>query len=106
MLFFVLPVFMDCLKFTPLKKARRMIKIAEILLSGMLLFISAIGVLGIYALSNESGSWRIVVSDFVTELPSGIIGVEWIWGLLVLIVLVTAVDWFCNDSKFERVMED
>ncbi len=81
---------MDCLKFTPLKKARRMIKIAEILLSGMLLFISAIGVLGIYALSNESGSWRIVVSDFVTELPSGI-DIEWIWRLLVLIVLVTAV---------------
>ena len=43
----------------------------------------------------------LVSSNFVINLPSGI-DIEWIWKLLALIVFVTAVDWLCNDSKFER----
>ena len=101
MFFFVLPVFMDCVKFTPLKKLRKRIKMAQVTVSGMLLFISVLGVFKIYLLSNETGTWQMVSSNFVIDLPSGI-GIEWIWTLPGLIVFVTAVDWFCNDSKFKR----
>lgn len=104
MLFFVLPVFMDCLKFTPLKKFRRLIKMAEVTATGFLLFISVLGVLDIYVVINESGEWKITPSKFVTELPSGI-GLEWIWGLLGLIVFVTLIDWLCNDAKIDRVIK-
>ena len=102
MFFFVLPVFMDCVKFTPLKKSRKWIKKAQVAVSGALLVISALGVFKIYVLSNATGTWQMVSSNFVIDLPSGI-GIEWIWKLLVLIVFVTAVDWLCNDSKFEQL---
>ena len=100
MFFFVLPVFMDCVKFKPLKKSRKWIKKIQLTFSGILLFISALGVFKIYTLSNERDTWQIVSSNFVVDLPSGI-GIEWIWRLLGLIVLVTLVDWLCNDSKIE-----
>ena len=92
---------MDCVKFTPLKKSRKWIKAVQVAVSGALLVISALGVFKIYVLSNATGRWQMVSSNFVIDLPSGI-GIEWIWKLLALIVFVTAVDWLCNDSKFER----
>ena len=104
MFFFVLPVFMDCVKFTPLKKSRRLIKIAEVIISGFLLFISVLGVFGIYTLSNASGKWQITLSKFVVELPSGI-DIEWIWWSLSLIVFVTFIDWLCNDSRIDLVIK-
>ena len=42
MFFFVLPVFMDCVKFTPLVRIREYIKMAEVMVTGVLLFISAL----------------------------------------------------------------
>ena len=104
MFFFVLPVFMDCVKFTPLKKSRKLIKMAEVLVTGFLLFISVLGVFGIYTLINESGEWRITLSKFVAELPSGI-NIEWIWWSLGLIAFVTLIDWLCNDAMFDRVIK-
>ena len=99
MFFFILPVFMDCVKFTPLSNLRKWIKMAQVTTTGILLTISTLGVFKIYTLSNELGAWQIISSNFVVDLPSGI-GVEWIWKLLGLTVLVTAVDWFCNQPKF------
>ena len=102
MFFFVLPVFMDCVKFTPLIKLRRWIKYVEVVLTGMALFFSLLGVFGIYTLKNETGTWQITYENFAIELPSGF-DVGWIWIFLISIVFVTAVDWFCNDTKFDRV---
>ena len=102
MFFFVLPVFMDCIKFTPLVKLRVWIKRFEVFVTGMAFFISSLGVLGIYTLSNKTGTWQIISENFVVGLPSGF-DVAWIWNLLVTIVIVTAVDWLCNDTKFDRV---
>ena len=100
MFFFVLPVFMDCVKYTPLKKLRAYIKMISVSATGLLLFLSILGVFEIYTLSKETGEWQIVSSNFVVDLPSGI-GLKWLWGLLVLIVLVTLVDWLCNDTKLD-----
>lgn len=102
MFFFILPVFMDCIKFTPLVKLQIWIKRFEVLVTGTALFISSLGVLGIYTLSNKTGTWQIISENFVVGLPSEF-EVAWIWYLLVAIVLITAVDWFCNDTKFDRV---
>ena len=102
MFFFVLPVFMDCVKFTPLIKLRRWIKYVEVVLTGMALFFSLLGVFGIYTLKNETGTWQITSENVAIELPSGF-DVGWIWIFLISIVFVTAVDWFCNDTKFDRV---
>ncbi|MBR6713190.1 MAG: hypothetical protein IKI76_09390 [Selenomonadaceae bacterium] len=100
MFFFVLPVFMDCVKYTPLKKLRKYIKMVSVLATGLLLFVSILGVFGIYTLSKETGEWQIVSSNFVVDLPSEI-GLNWLWGLLILIVLVTFVDWLCNYTKLD-----
>ena len=105
MFFFVLPVFMDCIKFTPLVKLRVWIKRFEVFFTGVALFISSLGVFGIYTLKNEIGKWQITATNFVVELPSGF-EVGWIWWLLGAIVLVTAVDWFCNVTKFDCVEKD
>lgn len=103
MFFFVLPVFMDCVKFTPLKKSRRLIKMAEVSLTGVLFFISMPGIFNICTLSQETGKWQINATNFVIDLPSGI-DVGWIWKLLVFIVIVTFVDWLCNDTKIKDMI--
>jgi len=104
MFFFVLPVFMDCVKFTPLKKTRKWIKMAEVGATGAVLLIAVLGIFNIYTLSKETGRWQINATNFVVDLPSGI-DVGWIWKLLALIVVVTFVDWLCNDAKVERMIE-
>lgn len=105
MFFFVLPVFMDCIKFKPLTKLRMLIKRVEILFAGILLFISSLGVFRIYVLNNERGTWQMIATNFIVELPSDL-EVGWIWWLLGAIALVTAVDWFCNVTKFDCVEKD
>ena len=47
-------------------------KAVQVALSGALLFISALGVFKIYVLSNATGTWQMVSSNFVIDLPSGI----------------------------------
>ena len=91
MCFFALPVFMDCLKFTPLNKKRKRIRFAEILFSGTLFAISIIGVIGIYAVEKVDGTWQIVTKDFIGY-----------W--LGFIVIITMVDWLCNESKLDMVV--
>ena len=96
---------MDCVKFKLLIKLRMLIKCVEILFAGIALFISSLGVFGIYVLNNEHGTWQMVATNFIVELPSGL-EVGWIWWLLGAIVLVTAVDWLCNVTKFDCVEKD
>ena len=104
MCFFVLPVFMDCIKFTPLNKIRKWIRRFEIAVTGALFFISLLGVIGIYALQGINGSWRIVTVSFIGWLPSDFdVGVMW-W-FLSATVIVTLVDWLCNETKFDKAVE-
>ena len=103
MCFFALPVFMDCVKFTPLNEYRKIIKFFEVGVSGLLVGISFLGVIGIYAVENISDSWLVVCKDFVVDLPSGF-SVEVIWWILAAVVFITAVDWFCDESQLERAV--
>ena len=102
MCFFALPVFMDCLKFTPLNKIRKKIIILETVVSGILFLISLIGVIGIYVIENSGESWYIVTNNFVGYLPSGF-DVAIMWYLLGLVVFITMVDWLCNEAKLDKV---
>ena len=102
MCFFALPVFMDCLKFTPLNKKRKRIIVVEELVSGITFLISLIGVIGIYAIEKSGESWIIVTKDFIGYLPSGF-DVAVMWWLLGSIVLITMVDWFCNEAKIDKI---
>jgi len=101
--FFALPVFMDCVKFTPLNKSRKLIRFFEIFISGLLFSVSLLGVIGIYAVENLNNSWVVVCKDFVVDLPSNF-SVEVIWWILAAVVLITAVDWICDELQLERVV--
>lgn len=102
MCFFALPVFMDCLKFTPLNKKRKKIIFVETFVSGILFVISVIGVIGIYALEKNDESWKIVTKNFIGFLPSGF-DISVIWYLLGTVVIITMVDWFCNEAKIDKI---
>ena len=74
----------------------------EIAVSGIMFFISLLGVIEIYVVENINDSWLVVCRNFVVKLPSGF-SVEIMWWLLAMIVLITAVEWLCNEIQFERV---
>ena len=102
MCFFALPVFMDCVKFTPLSKKRKRIILVETIFSGLLFGVSIIGVIGIYQVKKVGETWQIFTKDFIGYLPSGFdISIMWYW--LGLIVIITMVDWLCNESKLDMI---
>ena len=104
MCFFVLPVFMDCLKFTPLNEIRKLVRNCELCVSGLLFGVSLLGVIGIYELKKVDGAWTIYLTDFAGYLPSDIeLGTMWM--LLILVVFVTLIDWFCNDVNFSSLKQ-
>lgn len=102
MCFFALPVFMECLKFTPLSKTRKIVIMAETIISGLLFALSLIGVTGIYELKRNGDSWQILTTNFVGFLPSGF-DISVMWWILGLICVITCVDWICNEAKIDCV---
>ena len=59
--------------------------------------------IGIYAVENINDSWVVVCKDFIVDLPSNF-SVEIIWWILAAVVLITAVDWICDELQLERVV--
>lgn len=104
MCFFALPVFMDCVKFTPLNKYRKIIRLFEIGVTAALFFISLLGVFGIYTLKTGE-NFRVVTENFIGVLPSDV-PIQTFWIVIGLTVFVTLVDWLCNLFKLDDKVDE
>ena len=105
-LFFILPIFMDCLKFYPLNNLRKKIRIAEIIILSLFNIIPLLGILGICKLEESEGLWFIVLSENFIIKTHLSISVECFWKLLGLVVGVTIVDWLCNGTRLDCAQEN
>lgn len=99
---FVTPILIDCCDTESSSAIPVRFRLAEIIFLGALMFMSLLGISGVYALKGVGETARITAVNFIGLLPSFSIGEMW-W-ILSSVPFVTALDWFFsadfgNDAK-------
>ena len=103
---FVLPVLMDCMKFTPQTKARTVIKHIEIFIAATWSILSLLGLAGVLIVNPTETDVVIgTASNFIGFKLSGV-PIQHVWISLFSVTFITAVDWFCNSTKLENAYYD
>lgn len=102
MFLFTVPVFMDCLKFTPLTVYRTYIRAVELFVTGMWCIISILGLFGILVVNEVN--MTINTSENFIGFYLGEIQISTVWLYMGSVFLVTVVDWLMGDywPRLER----
>lgn len=102
MFLFTVPLFMDCVKFTPLTVLREYIRIVELTITGIWCVLSILGLFGVFTI-NEASMTISTSETFIGFSLSGI-PISTLWLCMGTVFLVTVVDWLMGDywPKFER----
>ena len=102
MFLFTVPLFMDCVKFTPLTVLREYIRIVELTITGIWCVLSILGLFGVFTI-NEASMTISTSENFIGFSLSGI-PISMLWLCMGTVFLVTVVDWLMGDywPKLER----
>ena len=102
MFLFTVPLFMDCVKFTPLTVLREYIRIVELTITGIWCVLSILGLFGVFTI-NEASMTISTSETFIGFSLSGI-PISTLWLCMGTVFLVTVVDWLMGDywPKLER----
>lgn len=102
MFLFTVPLFMDCVKFTPLTVLREYIRIVELTITGIWCVLSILGLFGVFTI-NEASMTISTSENFIGFSLSGI-PISTLWLCMGTVFLVTVVDWLMGDywPKLER----
>ncbi len=100
---FVFPLFIDCLKLTPLTPIRQKIRCAELIVSGLWCIFAVMGLFGI--LQINVSTMTISTSEAFIGFSLKDIPIQNIWQWLGSAVLLSVVDWMlpdCGMNDFKR----
>lgn len=103
MFLFVLPVFMDCLKFVPTTNLRRKINKAEIFVTGFWCVIAILGLFGIFVVEQVEENFIITTAPDFSGFKIEYFSVVIVWRFLISVVAVTMVDWLTTRTNLEEM---
>lgn len=102
---FAYPILLDCIKFKPVNKLRRLIKWAEVAVSMVWLVFSFLGMAGIFIFAENSNSIIKTADDFIIFSINDM-SVQFILRCLLSLVLVTAVDYICRVTAVDTAYDN
>ena len=101
---FVLPIFMDCLKFNPKSNIRKSIKYFELLITSLWCIFAILGLIGVCQVSSDNK--MIETTDGFIGFSMTGVPIDGLWYGLGSVLLVTLVDWFCSKNVVDELKEE
>ena len=100
---FVVPILMDCLKFTPTTRVRMYIRRAEIFVCGFWFLFSVLGMTGVFTVIKLGDQYLLsTAEDFIGFYLSGI-DLRYVWRAVVSVTFVTLIDWLFKRTRRDEV---
>lgn len=98
---FVIPILMDCLKFTPTTRVRMYIRCAEIFVCGFWFLFSVLGMTGVFTVIKFGDQYLLSTAEDFIGFYLSEIDLRYVWRAVVSVTFVTLIDWL-----FKRIRRD
>lgn len=98
---FVLPLFMDYMKFTPCDYWRNLLRKISLVITAIFVFIGILGMMNVLTLIDINGVLSLSFSDSHIAFKNISLGVEKLYYLMLSACFLTITDWVANSSPSE-----
>ncbi len=103
---FVIPILMDCLKFSPTTKIRICIRAVELIVCSFWFVFSVLGMMGVFVVAISEEQYILkTATDFIGFQIVGI-DLRCIWWGVSSVTFVTLVDWLYKRTRLDVVLTD
>lgn len=103
---FVVPIFVDCLRFSPTTKIRKYIRRAELFVCGFWFLFSVLGMMGVFIVTKLGDQYLLsTAEDFIGFYLAGI-DLRLIWQLVASVTLVTLIDWLFKRTRRDEAFAE
>ena len=103
---FVVPILIDCLKFSPTTKIRKYIRQAELFVCGFWFLFSVLGMMGVLIVAKSGDQYLLsTAEDFIGFQLTGI-DLRCIWRLVASVTLVTLIDWLFKRTRRDEAFAE
>ena len=103
---FILPILMDCCRFTPITDVRKKIWRGELTVLVIWCMLALLGIIKVFVLQEADNTWGVVTSEGFIGFQLPFIPLSYVWWALSTVVFAASIDLFFNESRLVEALSN